>query len=168
MENKNYKSVSKIEVFSNPGFGIDIQLFLNRDLYEDEGYEINAAAKKIIDMINENTIFHSAKYKERVAAEKISLLACFPETIYVKEITNEYMGGKLDPWYLVTTKKGVIKIGWRKRVIVVDWTNSDIIDKPEDLFPNEDVTKSSGYDKHKLIHAWSYEKAKEYIDKLLQ
>ena len=87
------------------------------------------------------------------------------ETIYVEEIPNGYCNRyccKHLPWFVVTTKVGRITIGWRKRVINIDWEGSAITKKANELFPQEDVTKGD-----KLIHAWGYEKAKEYIGVLL-
>lgn len=87
------------------------------------------------------------------------------EAIYTKQIENKYsdLGSfKFRKWLKVTTRKGIIVIGWRKRVINIDWSRSDIKNTAYDLFPDEDVTKDDYY-----IHAWGINKAKEYIDVLL-
>jgi hypothetical protein len=61
------------------------------------------------------------------------------------------------PWWLVKTNFGLIKIGWRKRVISIDWS-----DTPVRAFVTEDnVTKTTG-----LVHAWTQLKAIEYLTKL--
>jgi hypothetical protein len=65
------------------------------------------------------------------------------------------------PWYLAQVDNITpITIGWRKRVINIDWEESgkDLAG----LFTSEDVTKGSGY-----IHAWGYDKAAEYLSKIL-
>lgn len=65
------------------------------------------------------------------------------------------------PWFMVSTPVGRIKIGWRKRVINIDWsdtgltaTGGDVVDKPE-------VTHGPTY-----VHAWGNEKAVEALQKL--
>lgn len=105
--------------------------------------------------------------KACVKTQRESLIGLFGDrAIYVEELPNGY--GEHDPywslfpWFKVTTGCGPIKIGWRKRVINIDWAESEITARANDLFPNEDVTKGSSY-----IHAWGYEKAQGYIDKLL-
>lgn len=102
----------------------------------------------------------------RKIQDRKDLIACFPTDvmIYVEDIPNEYGNGTHGtPWLMVTTPKGRIKIGWRKRVIVVDWEQSVNQQTAEELFPDEDVTKSG-----KMIHAWFYDKAAEYIKKILE
>lgn len=89
--------------------------------------------------------------------------------IYAKEIPNEYCPRACcvtKPWALVTTSKGHFKIGWMKRVINIDWTDSTVKGSGEELFPDEDVTKSSKYEKERLIHAWGWDKAVEYLKRL--
>lgn len=84
--------------------------------------------------------------------------------VYVKEIDNEYCGPKCCPhrvWLLVTTPLGVIKIGWRKRVIEIDWSGSDIGARGDDLFAGENVTTGVC-----MVHAYGYEKATECLTKL--
>ena len=84
--------------------------------------------------------------------------------IYVREIDNKYCGPKCCPhrvWLLVTTRIGVIEVGWRKRVMVIDWSASDVTKTAAELFAGEDVTKGD-----RMIHAWSYEKATEYLIKI--
>ncbi len=98
-------------------------------------------------------------------------------------IPNEYWDDEGAPWLLMRTPKGNIKIGWRKRVISVDWSGlvefhtknlvgyePETLDKKhaieesfsaQKLFPDENVTK----DLH-LIHAWGYEKLIEYLTKI--
>ncbi len=93
------------------------------------------------------------------AATVQKLKELFTNPIYVETIPNEYWGeSSATPWLMVTTDKGRIKIGWRKRVISIEWPDSDIKSSAEDLFPEENVTKD-----HKLIHAHSYEDAKKYL-----
>jgi len=102
----------------------------------------------------------------RKIQDRKDLIACFPQDmmIYVEDIPNEYWNAAHGtPWLMVTTPKGRIKIGWRKRVIVVDWEQSVISANTESLFPDEDVTKSG-----KMIHAWGYGKATEYLKKILE
>lgn len=62
------------------------------------------------------------------------------------------------PWWLVGTEFGVIEIGWRKRVININWGACDYRD--EQITP-DDVTKS-----HTNVHAWGYAKAVEYLTSL--
>jgi hypothetical protein len=94
--------------------------------------------------------------------------------IYMQELPNGYCPeeGKwcclTQPWFKVTTPFGHIKIGWRKSVINLDWSESDIKKSGADLFPNEDVTKGGQYsdDNTQFIHCWGPEKAIEYLKKL--
>lgn len=96
-------------------------------------------------------------------------------------IPNEYYTNDGDPWYLVRTPKGTIKIGWRKHVINVDWSElvkAQLQSMPGEfnyekenaarekfggsvLFPNDDVTKGDYY-----IHAYGYNKLEEYLLRL--
>lgn len=88
------------------------------------------------------------------------------DTIFVEEIPNEYHGvgteqDVWDPWLLVTTRIGHIKVGWRRHVIHLDWERTIINDTAEELFSNQNVTRGDTY-----IHAYGYEKLTEYLRKL--
>ena len=63
------------------------------------------------------------------------------------------------PWFVATTPLGAVVLGWRKRVIHIDWsaTGKDLLG----LFQTEDVTK----DEHS-VHAWGPDKAVEYLTRL--
>lgn len=61
------------------------------------------------------------------------------------------------PWWLVKTSIGLIQIGWRKRVLSIDWSDTGI----QALITDDDVTK----DFH-MVHAYSYAKALEYLTRL--
>ncbi len=63
------------------------------------------------------------------------------------------------PWFRVETMKGVITIGWRKRVINIDWSETGNTIEPEKW--QEDVTKDKT-----SIHAWGYGKAIQYLEVL--
>jgi hypothetical protein len=63
-------------------------------------------------------------------------------------------------WYKVNTVYGTgITIGWRKRVINIDWSAWGV--DFSHLFVSEDVTKGPG-----AIHAWGEKKAIEYLTKI--
>lgn len=106
------------------------------------------------------------------------------------QLPNEYWpdaGGHYDelrkksPWWLVKTPYGLIKLGWRKRVINIDWkdtkhkaahhvykTREEVQLAPGEVsyhvrkgVTSDNVTK----DEH-FVHAWSYAKAVEYLTTL--
>lgn len=80
----------------------------------------------------------------------------------MRAIPNEYHSGLYDnPWFIVETKYGPLRIGWRKRVISISWEAFTVNVNGSDLFRDEKVTKA-----HNYIHAWGKDKAFEYLQKL--
>ncbi|PCJ18283.1 MAG: hypothetical protein COA96_16825 [SAR86 cluster bacterium] len=63
-----------------------------------------------------------------------------------------------NPWWLISTRHGLIEIGWRKRVISIDWSETAF----RGTITKDDVTKSDA-----MVHAWSYGKAVDYIKSLM-
>lgn len=89
------------------------------------------------------------------------------------KLNNEYCPCddclKFRPWWLAKTEFGLIKIGWRKRVINIDWSDTPYRsgqskfwdDRDIPVLTNDDVTKwESG------VHAWGYGKAVDYLGTL--
>jgi len=100
------------------------------------------------------------------------------KNIVLIPIQNEYHSNstEAEPWWLLKTYKGTIKIGWRKSVINIDWSEcKPVVDKLDyeqrqavydkfdanKIFPNENITKGTAY-----IHAHGEEKAVEYLSKI--
>lgn len=170
------KSLNQIaymsSVGSNHGFdgqvAIDSNLFnqLSKDAQSDITWKATHFLEEIRNMIEAEW---AKEYRQEERAGHIRRLTeLFHEagfdTIHVKVIDNQYSKDPFyyaRPWLLVTTKKGVFKIGWRKRVINLDWSESDIKIFSEDLFRGENTTKGD-----RSIHCWSEEKAIEYLGKL--
>lgn len=75
----------------------------------------------------------------------------WPNNEHYAEIRRE------SPWWLVLTDHGVIEIGWRKRVISIDWEGTHV----RESVTSDDVTKDTTY-----VHAWSMSKAVQYLDSL--
>lgn len=148
-------------------FGIKIEVAVSPklpDLQTDAiwkaGYE---AVEKVKAAIMEAAVAADPMAQAEAKEEREQLLALFPEPIHVETLPNGYCSQwccKHLPWFLVTTKQGKVKIGWRKRVINIEW--GDYADEADKLFPNEDVTKGQRY-----IHAWGLIKAKEYVNAIL-
>lgn len=166
-----YITAHKREGWGNPyikELGIDIKVSIDRKITEEEEKEFYRIGSAIQNMLVKNSMLMSPAYQQRMKTEREELLALFgEEKIYVMEVPNGYHHDIPDPWFKVYTKKGPITIGWRKRVINIDWTDSDIKENGNKLFPDENVTKSDAYEQTKYIHAWGLEKAQEYINKLL-
>lgn len=82
-------------------------------------------------------------------------------SVDMRPCRNEYGSDSYNgPWTLTETPAGLIRMGWRKRVIQIDWSLCRLKSQPD--FSSEDVTKGAAY-----IHAWGYDKAVEYIRKIL-
>lgn len=85
----------------------------------------------------------------------------------IHELANKYWpmtegyrsAREKDPWWLVQTHFGLIEIGWRKRVISIDWSNTEL----RIILTKDQVTKEIN-----MVHAWSYAKAVEYLTSLRQ
>lgn len=58
-------------------------------------------------------------------------------------------------WWHVRVNDGWVKIGWRKRVIEIEWKDTSLRDKEVTL---DDVTKGETF-----VHAWSIEDAVRYL-----
>lgn len=82
----------------------------------------------------------------------------------MRRLPNRYLGiggGMNDarwmaerPSWLVYTDVGTIDIGPRKRVMEIDWSDTEI----RGLVTEDNVTKSET-----LVHAWKWEKVIEYL-----
>ena len=89
-------------------------------------------------------------------------LADIPVT-HVWELVNQYWEvwcentGKecpRGPWWLMQTPYGLIRIGWRKRVISIEWEASGV---------RGEVTEDSVTKDDTCVHAWDDEKVVEYL-----
>lgn len=160
------KPAYKIQSFGSYNFTMEIYVDAGRELNKNDLSKIRDAAEIIQKNILQESIKLNPKSIAEANQEKNDILSLFGDrTIFSEEIPNGYCSEyccKHLPWFVITTNKGRIKIGWRKRVINIDWSDSIIKEKANDLFEEEDVTKGDKY-----IHAWGLEKAKEYINKLL-
>lgn len=58
------------------------------------------------------------------------------------------------PWWLFLTDVGPIQLGWRKNVMHIDWSASNL----HVVVTEDEVTKTERY-----VHAWKVEKAVEYL-----
>lgn len=113
---------------------------------------------KAIGKISNMTPWYGAELKESEVKSifelaGIKILKIFP-------ILNQYHSGGSGekqywhPWWMVKTKYGLIEIGWRKRVISIDWEDTNI----RTIVTTDDLTKKPEY-----VHAYSIAKAVEYL-----
>lgn len=161
----------KYECWGNDRWKLDLNIEFpdQRKEYDSSskiGRTISRTMEKLVEDLRMAYALERPTLTIERAANKEELLKCFNgQPIFVEEIPNQYCPHSCcvdKPWLIVTTTKGRIKIGWRKKVINIDWSDSIIEKTAEDLFPKEDVTKDK-----KLIHAWGYDKAKGYLSILL-
>jgi len=158
-----YKLATSHEKHGTSSVGVQIHVSLDRPLTDTERSELSALCDQSLRVIElQSSRLDPERQSQR--AEMVAMIkGLFPGLVFAKEIPNGYCGEPCcehRPWLLVTTRIGVIKIGWRKRVLSIDWSGSIVEQWAIDLFSAEDVTKEG------LIHAWGYDKAREYIAKL--
>lgn len=109
---------------------------------------------------------HNGCYQSRVTQiDRDAILEAFTKAGYPKVnlITrkNEYCScDQCTPWFSAQVNNETpLKLGWRKSVINLDWSETG---KRLNIFDGEPVTVGSHY-----IHAHGYEKLSEYLGKLL-
>lgn len=165
MELTDWKTLYKIESFGKKNYGIEIRVAVDRPLNQND----EMAMYDVVDRIEKAVLGESMRLDpeeaEKKEEERTKLIALFGDApILVREIPNGYCSRwccTQKPWYSITTKKGVVTLGWRKRVIEIAW-EKEVNTTAQKLFPDEDVTRID-----RLIHAWGYEKAQEYLTKIL-
>lgn len=156
---------------------------------EEENGHYRRVGSEVERLLEEQTLrldpkSHEGKLKTRADFEKAFADAGLGP-IFMEELPNKYQGekdpySKYDPWYVVTTPIGHIEIGWRKRVINIDWTRTVLrslrddkygegprVPRGDELFPKiaEENYPTLG-DHH--VHAYGYEKATEYLKVLAE
>lgn len=123
-------------------------------------YQMDSLLRKTILA---NHYKHDTDFNNKNKAMKEGLIDLFSGcTIFIEEINNEYSsepGLSERPWLIVTTPIGRFKIGYRKRVIVIDWSETIGTRMAQDLFEDQDVTMAG-----KMIHAWSLKDARKYLN----
>lgn len=166
-------------VYRTESWGTDGHVIVEIRVFQDRAFNDNdqRAAWRAGDALRADLHVETVMLDPRNAVSKAEWLAeantMFTEAgltpVAVKEIPNEYCGPKCcphRPWLLVNTILGTVKVGWRKQVMVIDWSQSDLashVGHSDLLFPEENVTKGAH-----SIHAWSYEKAAEYLKVLYE
>lgn len=150
-------------VQEGPKIVLDLPAILNDEKVRHAMYDVQKTVERAVRSVALSQMPHIA---EETKYNREQCLAGFgSDTILVEEIPNgycpDYCCAHL-PWFVVTTKLGRIKIGWRKRVMNIDWSGTTGTKTAEELFPSEDVTKDT-----RLIHAWGTEKAKAYVGAIL-
>ena len=150
-------------------YGIKIEVASHPKVDLDTDNELQLAAYKAADLIEQalirSMIARDPVSKAQAAAERADIVGLFEQPILVEEIPNGYCNRACcahRPWFIVTTRVGRIKIGWRKRVIEIDWSDSTVELLAEELFPQQQVTKEG-----RSIHAWSLGDAKCYLNAIL-
>lgn len=161
-EKRGYERIAVLETSGSEGtFGVVIKTL--GQVNDQVKLEADKCVRQIYNELIANAYRNDFRRNTLNEEEVNQLKALFKAPIYVEEIPNEYKSKLYNPapWLIVTTVRGRIKIGWGKRAISIDWSDSDIEDWAEELFKDEEVTKFG-----KGIHAWGYAKAAEFLRKL--
>jgi len=167
MEMTNWKTLHKTEKYGQRNFGVEIKVAMDRGVTENDNIALCRVADEIEEAIMRETLRLDPEEVKLKEEQRAKLMACFGNFAnYADEIPNGYCNRwccSMLPWYVVGTPKGLVTIGWRKRVIQLSWVPRVGL-SADDEFPNEHeyVTRFD-----RTIHCWGYEKAKDYITHLM-
>ena len=165
MEMTNWKTLHKTEKYGQRNFGVEIKVAMDRGVTENDNIALCRVADEIEEAIMRETLRLDPEEVKLKEEQRAKLMACFGNFAnYADEIPNGYCNRwccSMLPWYVVGTPKGLVTIGWRKRVIQISWAPR-VNGFADELFPGEDVTKID-----RTIHAYGYDKAKAYISRIL-
>lgn len=176
IDDSSYKRAYKSEhLYSGKWghFGLEIRVAIPREFVGEDNRVMDKVAEEIQEAIMRVTVANDPESAETKEAERTALLKPFGnDPILVEEIPNQYCPRwccSMKPWYKITTRRGIITLGWRKSVIHLEWEPRVTGGVDADgMFPNEkvygdvDVTRFGC-----VIHAHGYAKLAEYLDRLL-
>lgn len=154
-------------------FGLQIKIAIPREFCGEDNRIMDQVAEEIQEAIMRTTVARDPEEQRQRDEEQKKFMECFGNrNIFAEAIPNQYCPRwccSMKPWYKVTTSRGIITVGWRKRVIHLEWeprvtggVNADTMFPNEKVYGDVDVTR---YDC--VIHAYGYEKLTEYLNKLL-
>lgn len=147
-------------------FKISIFMGLARKLNSSDHQAITELSEKLINYLAGESVRLDPSTPKIRAEIRRDVMDLFREPIFVEEIPNQYDTTSVyairSPWFVITTQIGRFRVGLRKRVIHIEWTDTVVNETAERLFPNDDVTR---YDR--VIHAWNLEKAREYVQTVM-
>lgn len=170
MNQLDYKTLAGQESMGSIGhLGVRIQVGGSK-LPNLDQYPLRRAAREALEKVEQEIIAAILAADPdavlRTKTEREEILSCFDSPIFVEEIPNQYCHRACCrhlPWFVVTTAVGRIQIGWRKRVISIDWEDTKGTATSGHLFAEENVTKGDH-----MIHAWSIEDAKRYVAAIIK
>lgn len=156
-----------IQSYGKYNFEMDIMVDAGRQLDDADRNSCRKLAEAIRDIIEGRTIELDPEMQAASRLQRQDILECFPNSVYWIPVENGYHGntayGRMFPWYRITTNRGIFTVGWRKNVINLDWSETNIKSSSDELFADEYGTKGYSY-----IHAYSYQKLKEYVSTLME
>lgn len=138
-------------------------------------YPVSEAAREAMNQVYgaliEQQHMTDPKTKNSASETRDEFQRAFTEAgydpIYMKAVPNEYYRDKFDskrwPWFLVTTVDGTFKVGWRKRVINLDWSDTELKGNVDGnkLFAGDDTTRDE-----LMVHCCSIDRLTEYLGRL--
>lgn len=147
-----FKRVSSI--IGGNGTGIVVYMAVAGDVYPTGAMaEAGHLVHELYEQLNFELRAATHEYQEQGREQRRELIRHFPQPILVEEIPNRYWPkGRGHPWLQVTTRHGRFIVGWRKRVIHVEWTDTVIKKRAEELFPDAETTMGDFY-----MHVNDYE-----------
>jgi hypothetical protein len=138
-----------VELFKNPAIQ---QVAVIHATAEGEGSAVYSRFSDDPAFIEPKFIEKDLLTEETVRAWFVSAGFKKPEKMHC--LINGYDPDREDHWWLVKIHQGYIEIGWRKRVINIDWSETPL----RKVITADDVTKEDT-----MVHAWSVAKAVEYL-----
>lgn len=138
------------------GLARNLDGFVGRELYDGAA----AYANSVMGVLQRHSSRTSDGNRDRRDRNIQRLLRCFPGPgLHYRELEKDNWE---QPWLCVMTEFGPVVIGKRHEVIVIDWSETVIIQWAMTLFPNSpDICDKCS------IHAADYTKATEYLRVLL-
>lgn len=162
----NPQTLYAVQQHSSRYFGLSIVVDQDRKLDDEDFAACSKHIREIERVLQARTYKLDPIEQAHALEERTKLLAAFPDAIYVQPVKNQYHGdspyGQMRPWFEVTTKRGIFLVGWRKRVINLDWTKTDVMSKGSEVFPDHQMTMGDAY-----LHTGTYEYLKEAVAKLM-